>query len=500
VRAAEDYEGRLNAILAHVSALSGLPDSYLYLVDASERRLHLALSRARPAGDPTRMAPSPLNAQLEGGAEFSAPTAPLELIRTEDSERERTATTPVGKMHSLPLWREDERLLGVVQAGPLARGDLGRGPRKRLQRAAGPLAAVIEQVRREESLRQELAAARARLEGGQRLAGSAVDLDRFVALLLDLALNTTGAAGGFVATVDPDGGPFAVRTASGLPPRFADEVNLSPEGGLFDWSPAAEGGALVLQDFEAAARLGLHSLLAVPLVEEREPLGIFALDFGAGGVFDEAALELLEQFAGQIRLMLHNARLFGDFSDRYLDTVEGLARALDARRPYTHGHHQLVARVAVEVAAELGAEEPEREAIAQAGLIHDVGLAGTAGIEGGSDADVEHPTLGASLIEHLPLPPVVAGAVATHHEWFDGWGFPRGLHGDEIPRAGRVLALAEFAAEMGTGDEVRDPWPVEKIAEEIGHRRGSQFDPDVADAALRLAERGALELAVPAGA
>jgi putative nucleotidyltransferase with HDIG domain len=484
------YEERLDAAMALAGDAAGLPDAYLYLVDASERRLHLAQSRARPAADPSRASGGPLVAQLEGGAEWSAPTVPLELVRTPEMESTRTVTTSVGTMHSLPL-HADGRLVGLLQLGPLGGRGNGRSAR-RLGELAAPLGFFVARARAEEELRLQLAAAEARLEGGQRLAGAAVDLDSFVGLLLDLALSSTGAKSGFVAIVErPDEAPV-VRAEAGMAPGFADQVDLSPGGGLFDWSPSTEGGALILADFEAAARLSLASPIAVPLVERGEPLGIFALDFGPGGSFDENALTLLEVFAEQVRLMLHNARLFATFADSYLDTVKGLAAALDARRPHTHDHHPRVAAVAVALVRELGGGEEEAWAVEQAGLIHDVGLAGAVGIEGGSDADVEHPTLGASLIEHLPLPDSVAAAVATHHEWLDGWGFPRGLRDEEIPRSGRILGLAEFVVEMATGDALREPWDSERIAAEIGQRRGSQFDPAVADAALGLAARGEL--------
>ena len=487
-----DYDERLAALLEWVSDRSGRPDAYLYLVDASERHLHLARSRARATLDPTRAAPIPLSAEIEGGAEFSAPTAPLELRRADEHEQERTVITPVGRMHALPLRETGGDLIGVFQVGPLAKGDLPKRARGRLRDDAPALAAAVAQTRREHDLRLQLTAAQTALEGGRKLAGSAVDLDRFVALLLELALNTTGASGGFVAIVD-ENGTLGVRTDIGMPDGFAERVDLSPEHGLFDWSPAGDdGGALIVRDFEAAAELGLHMLLAVPLLEDAEPLGILALDFAAGGEVDENSLELLETFADQVRLMLHNARLFGAFADRYLGTVQGLARALDARRPHTRGHHERVAAVAEALAAELGASEGDRFAVREAGLIHDVGLAGAVGVEGGAEADIEHPTLGASLVEHLPLPAAVAGAVATHHEWHDGWGFPRGLSGEEIPRAGSILALAEFAVEMTTADPVRPGWSQDRLADEVRQRRGSQFAPDVADAALRLAEHGEL--------
>jgi putative nucleotidyltransferase with HDIG domain len=494
VMARDRYADRLEASLKLVSDAAGTPDSYLYLLDSSERRLHLAQSRARPAADPTRAPAGPLFEELGGGAEWSAPMPPLELVRTPEMERERTVTTAVGQLHSLPLAEPGGASVGLLQTGPVGSGGLRRSARRRLAELASPLGFVISRAREEEALRLQLAAAEARLEGGQRLAGAAIDLDSFVALLLDLAISSTGAPSGFVATIERPGDSPAIRAEAGMAPGFAEQVDLSPSGGLFDWTPAVEGGALILNDFEAAERLGLSAPIAVPLLEQEEPLGIFALDFGAGQIFDESALTLLEAFADQVRLMLHNARLFETFSASYMDTVKGLASALDARRPHTRDHHERVAAVAVALGRELGGGEEEARTLREAGLIHDVGLAGAVGVEGGSDADVEHPTLGASLIEHLPLPSALAEAVATHHEWLDGWGFPRGLSGDEIPRAGRILGLAEFLVEMGTGDSVRDPWTAEQLAEEVRQRSGSQFDPVIADAALRLLAHGALDL------
>ncbi len=485
-----EYDARIDAVLATVSAAAGVPDAYLYLLDPGARRLHLERSRARPAEDPTRRS-SPAPASTEGGAEWSAPTPPLEVLHTPDDDRDRAVTTPIGRLWSIPVHAADGSLLGLVQAGPVQGRDVPQG----LTAVRAPVAFVIERARREEALQQRLAATSAQLEASQRLAASALDVDRFVGLLLDLALKATRSDAGFVAVVDPGSGHLTVRAEQGMAAGF-DEVDLSPEHGLFDWSPAAEGGALMLRDLDTAARLGMRSLLAVPFVEGGDPLGVVALvSYGDGGTFDEQSLEMLETFADQIRLMLHNARLFDAFSDRYLETVKGLARSLDARRVHTRGHHEATAHAAAAIAAAIPLSAAEVEAVSTAGLVHDVGMAASAGTEGGFESDVEHPTVGASLIEHIPLHRSVAPAVATHHEWFDGWGFPQGVHGDAIPVSGRILGLAEFLVEMSTGEEVRPPWPAERLASELRRRRGSQFDPDIADVAIRLVEEDALGLA-----
>jgi putative nucleotidyltransferase with HDIG domain len=222
-------------------------------------------------------------------------------------------------------------------------------------------------------------------------------------------------------------------------------------------------------------------------MEQGEALGIFALvNFGSAGTFDENGLELCAVFADQIRLMLHNQRVFHEFAERYIDTLKALARALDARTPQTADHHQRVAELARTLGAELGLPGQRLDAIETAGLIHDVGLAAVGAAEGAAESDIEHPTVGASLIEHLPVDSDLIAAVATHHEWHDGWGFPRGVAGDHIPVSGRALALAEFMVEMTTDTPVREAWEPARLVEEIGARRGTQFDPAVADAATRL--------------
>ena len=236
----------------------------------------------------------------------------------------------------------------------------------------------------------------------------------------------------------------------------------------------------------------MRSLLAVPLLDGDDPLGVFALvNFGDGGTFDESSLPLLDTFSDQIRRDAPQRpsvpRLRGSVPRH---RSRGLARSLDVRRPHTNGHHERIAANAAALAAALGHDAGEVEALRIAGSIHDAGMAG------GSDyqADVDHPSVGAGLVEQLPLHPWVSAAVAAHHEWWDGWGFPLGVAGEEIPRGGRILAAAEFVDEMSSGDPVRAPWRKDKLVAELAVRSGTQLEPEVAEAAIRLIGQDALML------
>ncbi len=299
-------------------------------------------------------------------------------------------------------------------------------------------------------------------------------------------MRASNADGGFVALADEAGG-LTLRAVEDLPAELVAGIDLSPQTGLIEVVP---GGGAFLRDTDAAARLGIVSLLAVPLLEGERVVALLALVDRSGGGLEPESLDLLATLAEQIRLMLGNESLFDEFVSRYLDTVKAIAAALDARRPQSRGHHPRVAAVADAIAAELGLGPEERAALETAALVHDVGLAGVAATPDAYLADLEHPTVGAGMLEALPLAPGVVEAVAGHHEWFDGWGFPKGLHGSELHVLARVLGLAEFVVEAAGADALGEAWPPERLAAEIAERRGTQFDPDVADAALRLLEGG----------
>lgn len=479
---------RLDALLTAVTRYVEVPAAYLYFTDEGGRRFHLELAHAP---DETRIGTS--DDAAEGGAAESAPTPQLELVRSADWEVERIASTPAGALLSVPL-RLDRAVVGLLQVGPLPDGKAPAPLRARLGRIADPAAAVAVRVNEESKLLRELATYHARESAGRSLQGSAMQVERHLQLLLGMAVASTGVDGGFVGIMDEVTRRVAVHAQMGLPDGFLDAADLDPPTGLFDWSAAA-GGALYLNDFDAAAQLGIGSLLAVPLLEGGEALGIFALvSFGRGAPIAIEALDLLGTFAGQAQQALRNDRLFRSFAESYMETVRGLALSLDARRAHSHGHHDEVARLAVTIASLLGTPQDELAAIRLAGEIHDVGLAGAVTGTEGYQADYDHPTVGSGLIEHLPLHPAVAEAIASHHEWYDGWGFPHGLRGDEISRAGRILGAAELIAELAAGDPVRDPWGPDRIAAELQQRRGSQLDPTVADAALTLLAAGQLLL------
>jgi hypothetical protein len=445
------YEEQLDGLLEATRRASGLAAAHLYLADASGG---LVLERASAA---------------------PSTAAPPEVLERPHHDRPHLATTAAGRWWCVPIDA------GAVLAGPI--GDTAPGAAvDALASLQWPLSFGVSVARERDQLRRRAGGS---TEAARQLHASALEIDRLLHLLLDLARSAIGASGGFVAVVD-DHGLLTVRGSTGIDRDTLARLDLSPGTGMFDWAPTEYGGALVLRDIEAAIALGWSSVLAVPIQDDRAALGLLALvSRERGTAFGIEGLELLSAYADQARLMLGNARLFASFVDEYLTTVQGLARLLDLRRPHTRDRHAIVADVGARIASALDLAPDVVEAVRLAGTVHDVGMAALERDDLAA-GDLDHPAVSAALVEHLPLHPDVGATIRSHHEWYDGWGFPDGLRGDAIPIGGRVLAVAVVMAELAAGDQVRSPCPDDEIAASLTARRGDQLDPAVVDVAIRL--------------
>ena len=474
-------------------ALSGWPLTGLYWLDRERGHFVLETLRDRRTGASSaerssgEMAAAPLPIATASSLEEES-ALPLIIPFDEGWAEARWVSTTAGSLFSLPLRDQVGEVVGLLQVGP-TEGSLSRAQQRRLEALALPLAHAFALLRAWNALAEELGELQTRMEISQQMLRSTLDLEDFIALLLDLAIKATRSEAGFVA-IGTHEESLTVRAAQGLPEGFLEEVDLTPDEGLFAWLP--ETRSLVVHDVVSIQAMGVRAIVAVPLVEGERVLGVFALlNLQRPARFDAHTLRFLEIFADQIRLMLANSTLLEDLKKRYIATLHALAQALDARYPYTENHHRRVAQVAMAVARELDLDPEQQEHLRIAALGHDVGMCGIVEAERGFRADFHHPTIGAQIFDALPLDPAIGATIASHHEWYDGWGFPQGLKGEEIPLTGRILALAEFVVETITDDPVRPGLSSDRLANALRHRRGTQFDPQVVDAYLRII--GAME-------
>ena len=178
----------------------------------------------------------------------------------------------------------------------------------------------------------------------------------------------------------------------------------------------------------------------------------------------------------------------------FLSAITALAYALEAKDKYTSGHSQRVAEISVAIAEELGLSQHSTERIRQAGLIHDIGKIGVRESvlnKPGhlTDEEFQHVKYHCEMGEHILAPIVedeeILRVVRHHHERYDGTGYPNRLSGEQIPLGARILAVADTYDAMTSVRPYREAMSTEKACTEIERGKGTQFDPEVADAFLK---------------
>ncbi|MFL5826548.1 MAG: HD-GYP domain-containing protein [Thermoleophilaceae bacterium] len=180
--------------------------------------------------------------------------------------------------------------------------------------------------------------------------------------------------------------------------------------------------------------------------------------------------------------------------------VEALTRALDARDPYTSSHCQDVTALARFVAQELGLSRAEMRDVEDVAALHDIGKLGVPESilwKPGPLDPVEqtvmrrHAEIGAGIVAHVEPIAHLATAVRAEHERWDGAGYPDGLTGDEIPVASRIVLACDSYDAMVTDRAYRRAMNPLRARDELRRNSGTQFDPQVVDALLRVLQRRA---------
>jgi putative nucleotidyltransferase with HDIG domain len=179
----------------------------------------------------------------------------------------------------------------------------------------------------------------------------------------------------------------------------------------------------------------------------------------------------------------------------YDETLEALAAALDLRDNGTAGHSRRVTRYSLEIAKGLGCSPDELKQIARGAYLHDIGKIGIPDsillkpgrLTPEEQAVVEsHARLGYELVARIAFLAGAAGIVLTHHERYDGTGYPQGLVGDEIPIGARVFAVADALDAMTSGRPHGRALSFSAAREEIQWESGRHFDPRVVQTFLSV--------------
>ena len=189
---------------------------------------------------------------------------------------------------------------------------------------------------------------------------------------------------------------------------------------------------------------------------------------------------------------------YKELKEIYQGLIISFVNALDAKSPWTKGHSMRVTDYALAIAKEIGLSEQDIEILNTAALLHDIGKIGTYDTvldKPGRLNDEEfalvkmHPGRGAEILSPIRQFKPVLRIIRHHHERMDGKGYPDGLKGDEIPFFARILHVADSFDAM-TADRPYRPAPGKEYAiSEFKKYKGTQFDPDVVEAFLKVLKK-----------
>lgn len=210
-----------------------------------------------------------------------------------------------------------------------------------------------------------------------------------------------------------------------------------------------------------------------------------------------------EVIASRDRVRHVNERLGSSLNEmerNFIGTLQALNAAVDAKDRYTARHSLHVADYACALGSRMGMDG-EITSLERAGLLHDIGKIGvpetvlqksTTLTAEEYRAVQEHSRIGATMIETVPFLRDIVPAVLSHHEWWDGSGYPEGLSGEAIPLFGRVLSVVDAFDAMTTTRPYRDAVSIPEARDELMRAKGTQFDPGAVDAFVALIDEGVI--------
>jgi ribonuclease P protein subunit RPR2 len=182
--------------------------------------------------------------------------------------------------------------------------------------------------------------------------------------------------------------------------------------------------------------------------------------------------------------------------DMYIATMKSLAHVVEAKDPTTRGHLDRTAHYGLALARKVDPDLAERPEVAYGFFLHDIGKVGIPEsilCKAGPLTELEwivmksHPNQGARIVEPIPFMGEAVATVRSHHERFDGGGYPRGLRGEQIPLAARIFAIADSFDAMTSDRPYRSALSTEEAVAEIRAGSGTQFDPRCVEAFEALA-------------
>ncbi len=247
----------------------------------------------------------------------------------------------------------------------------------------------------------------------------------------------------------------------------------------------------------------IHSFMMVPMKIKDNVFGVLVAyknkDVKDEFYFNEKDLYYLSFMAQTASYTLENLALYENIYENLFSTIYAFVKALEARDLYTQQHSERVAALSVVIAKEMGCSQDDIYVLECAARLHDIGKIGIRDdilLKPGKLTDkefkiiMEHPNIGANIVGQLGLWNKERQIIKSHHERYDGTGYPDGLKQEDIPLLARILSLADAYDSMVSDRAYRKKMEESDVLKILKEGSGTHFDPKVVDIFFKLYNEG----------
>ena len=336
------------------------------------------------------------------------------------------------------------------------------------------------------------------------LVNSSLDIAHIREKAIGAAMALFDAEAGSLLFVDESTGELYFDVALGDKGSEVKKVRLARGQGIAGWV-ALHGEPAIVNDVRADGRFfyGADSesgfvtrnVMCAPVTHRGRTLGVLQAVNKRAGDFEDRDLDLLAALSNQVAVAMENARLYKELEGAFFATVDALAETIEKRDPYTAGHTGRVAACSVAIGKEMGLSSRQIADLKLSAALHDIGKIGVRDSillkpdrleDEEFQALQKHVDYGQQILGHIRQLADVVPAVKCHHEKFDGTGYTCGISGGAIPLAARIIAVADTFDAMTSDRPYRKGLPPETAMGELKRCSGTQFDPAVVEAFIRV--------------
>jgi len=329
------------------------------------------------------------------------------------------------------------------------------------------------------------------------------DLDVLLNKIITYAAQIVEGEAASILLLDKAKGELYFKASLGKKSQEIKEYKVKVGQGIAGWV-AEKGKSLIIndvtrdnrwnKDFDNAIKFKTKSIICVPLISEKEILGVMeVINKKDKTSFDKEDEVILNSFTNQVVIALWNANIIKDLNNYFINIIEILIQAMENEPLGPKGHFVKVAQLATQIGNKLGVTGKDYENLYYASLLHDIGKMK---VKRKLDINFKekenlhlflnevsiHPVAGANMLKQINLFKDIIPMVRHHHENYNGTGYPDGLRGEEIPLGSQIIAVVEDYIKILYNKAIKSPAENDEALKKLFSLAGTKYDPKVINA------------------